>query len=242
MEKNINDNEKGEENKSQIEKENNNDEEKIKKKETENKKEKKNILEEGAEIKVILLGESGVGKTSLIKAYLNKNIEKNEITTSVPVLANSKISVKYKSFDICLWDTAGQEKFRAVTSNFYNDSRIAIFVYDVTVKESFKQLEEYWVKSLEDKIGKDIIYGLAGNKIDLFDKQEVSENEGKEFAEKIGAIFKETSALTCRKDIIQFINELVEKLLKKENLIQYEERITLTKEIAEKPKKKCCFF
>ena len=88
MEKNINDNEKGEESKSQIEKENNNDEEKIKKKETENKKEKENILEEGAEIKVILLGESGVGKTSLIKAYLNKNIDKNEITTSVPVLAN----------------------------------------------------------------------------------------------------------------------------------------------------------
>ena len=244
MEKNINDNEKGEENKSQIEKENNNDEEKIKKKETENKKEKEkeNILEEGSEIKVILLGESGVGKTSLIKAYLNKNIDKNEITTSVPVLANSKISVKYKSFDICLWDTAGQEKFRSVTSHFYKGSHIAIFVYDVTVKESFKQLEKYWVKSLEDIIGKDIIYGLAGNKIDLFDKQVVSENEGREFAEKIGAIFKETSALTCRKDIIQFINQLVEKLLKKENLIQYEERITLTKEIAEKPKKKCCFF
>ena len=90
MEKKINDNEKGEENKSQIEKENNNDEEKIKKKESENKKEKEkeNILEEGSEIKVILLGESGVGKTSLIKAYLNKNIDKNEITTSVPVLVN----------------------------------------------------------------------------------------------------------------------------------------------------------
>lgn len=244
MEENINDNEKQEENKSQIEKENNNNEEKIKKKETENKKEKEKekILEEGAEIKVILLGESGVGKTSLIKAYLDKDIDKNEITTSVPILTNKKISAKYKSFDICLWDTAGQEKFRSVTSTFYKGTHIAIFVYDVTVKESFKQLEKYWVKSLEDIIGKDTIYGLAGNKIDLFDKEEVSENEGREFAEKIGAIFKETSALNCKKDIIQFINELVEKLLKKENLIQYEERITLTKNDIEKPKKKCCFF
>ena len=89
-------------------------------------------------------------------------------------------------------------------------------------------------------IGKDVILGLAANKVDLFEKEEVSKNEGIEYAKEIGATFRETSAKNLRKDLKIFINELIEQLLQNKNLIQREEKIILKNQ--KKTKKKCCFF
>ena len=165
-------------------------------------KEKEDQLKEGS-IKIILLGECGVGKTSLIKAYLNQKFNSNEDTNdAVPVVKNMNIiSTKYKSFNIFLWDTAGQERFRSLTSNFYKGSHIVIFVYSIDNKISFEKLKEYWVQSVADKIGKDVIIGLIANKADLFYDEEVSKEEGIKYAKEIEAEFRYTSAKENRNDL-----------------------------------------
>jgi small GTP-binding protein len=197
-------------------------------------------LQEGS-IKIILLGEVGVGKTSLINAYLDKDFDPNEMSTNIPAIINSHInSTEYKTFNIVLWDTAGQEKCRSTTKSFYQDSQIVILVYSITNKKTFEEIKKYWYQSIVDHIGKDAIFGLAANKVDLFEKEEVSKNEGIEYAKEIGATFRETSAKDLRKDLKIFINELIEQLLQNKNLIQREEKIILRNQ--KKTKKKCCFF
>ena len=205
-------------------------------------KEKEDQLKEGS-IKIILLGECGVGKTSLIKAYLNQKFNSNEDTNdAVPVVKNMNIiSTKYKSFNIFLWDTAGQERFRSLTSNFYKGSHIVIFVYSIVNKISFEKLKEYWVQSVADKIGKDVIIGLIANKADLFYDEEVSKEEGIKYAKEIEAEFRYTSAKENRNDLQLYITELIEKLLHKENYLIKEEKIFLNKEEKGKTQKKCCF-
>ena len=220
---------------------NQNKEEKINKsKNKEGKQKREYILQKGS-IKIIFLGEVGVGKTSLMKAYLDKEFDPKEISTIVPQIVNDNInSTEYKSFNIDFWDTAGQEKYRSITSNFYHNSQIVIFVYSIIAKNTFEEIKNYWYKSITDIIGKDVIFGLAANKVDLFDKEEVSKKEGIEYAKKIGAIFRETSAKNSRKAFKDFVNELIEKLLHNKNLIQKEEKIILKKPT--KSKKKCCFI
>ena len=95
-----------------------------------------------------------------------------------------------------LWDTAGQEKFRSLARFFYKDATAAILVYDITRKESFEGIKNYWHKEILDKAPEGVVIGIAANKADLFLNAEVSENEGREFARKVGAIFRQTSALT----------------------------------------------
>jgi small GTP-binding protein len=206
----------------------------------EGKEKREYILQEGS-IKIIFLGEVGVGKTSLMKAYLDKDFDPSEISTNVPQIVNDNInSTEYKSFNIVFWDTAGQEKYRSITSKFYRDSQIVIFVYSIIEKKTFEEIKKYWYNSIKDYIGKDVILGLAANKVDLFDKEKVSKKEGIEYAEEIGAIFRETSAKNSRKAFKEFINELIEKLLQNKNLNQKEEKIILKKPT--KIKKKCCFI
>ena len=119
------------------------------------------------------------------------------------------ISTKYKNFHIFLWDTAGQERFRSLTSNFYKGSHIVIFVYSIVTKITFEKLKEYWVQSVVDKIGKDVIFGLIANKADLFDNEEVEKEEGVNYAKEIEAEFRYTSAKENRNDLKVFINELI---------------------------------
>jgi len=150
------------------------------------------------------------------------------------------MSTNYKSFKISLWDTAGQERYRSLTSNFYKGSHIVIFVYSIDQKNSFEKLKEYWVQSVVDKIGKDVIIGLIANKADLYMNEEVTKEEGTAYAKEIEAEYELTSAKESRKELISFINKLIEKLLLKENLIQKEDKITLKEKDKVKAKKKCC--
>ena len=99
-----------------------------------------------------------------------------------------------KSLQFDIWDTAGQERYRALTKFFYKDAAIAILVYDITRKDSFEEMKNYWYNQLKNFSGKNIIIGIAGNKSDLFDKEAVSEEEARKFATEIGAIFRLTSA------------------------------------------------
>ena len=146
--------------------------------------------------KVVLLGESGVGKTCIISRYINGTYDDKSESTNGASYASKTINYENisKSLQFDIWDTAGQERYRALTKFFYKDAAIAILVYDITRKDSFEEMKNYWYNQLKNFSGKNIIIGIAGNKSDLFDKEAVSEEEARKFATEIGAIFRLTSA------------------------------------------------
>jgi len=144
--------------------------------------------------KVVLLGDSGVGKTCIISRYISGAFDQNSPTTNGASYASKIVEITNKSVSLDIWDTAGQEKYKSLTKFFYKDAKVAILVYDITQKESFTNMKQYWYEQLKEFGSKDIIIGVAGNKCDMYEKEDVSENEGKEFAEQIGAFFEMTSA------------------------------------------------
>ena len=149
-------------------------------------------------VKIVLVGESGVGNTNILSQYVRHKFDINSMTTDSA--AQEGKTVRYEenkiSLQMELWDTAGQEKFRSLARFFYKDATAAILVYDITRKESFEGIKNYWHKEILDKTPEGVVIGIAANKADLFLNAEVSENEGREFARKVGAIFRQTSALT----------------------------------------------
>ena len=148
------------------------------------------------DLKVILLGESGVGKTNLINRVMGEEFNEGEISTTNSSFSLKKLKLGQTEYSVKLWDTIGQEKFRHLTKLFYSDSKIVIFVYDISIKESFDALKDYWVKDINDKLGEGIIKGVVGNKIDKVIEEQVTPEEGEEYAKSINARFLATSAKT----------------------------------------------
>jgi small GTP-binding protein len=143
--------------------------------------------------KVVLVGESGVGKTSIISRFINKYEEETESTLS-SYFTNKTIIVDGYKINLEIWDTAGQEKYRAVTSLFYKDAYICLLVYDITNKTTFNSIRDYWYENVVSLGMSGILFGVAGNKCDLYEEEDVSENEAIEFSNSINACFKLTSA------------------------------------------------
>ena len=112
------------------------------------------MAEEGAQCcKVVLLGESGVGKTCIISRYINDTFDENGMSTTGARYAWKNMTFdEYggRSIKFDIWDTAGQEKYRALTKIFYKDASIAILVYDITRRESFEELRKYWYVQVKD--------------------------------------------------------------------------------------------
>ena len=146
--------------------------------------------------KVVLLGDSGVGKTCIISRYISGAFDQNSPSTNGASYASKILTFENlnKTISLDIWDTAGQEKYKSLTKFFYKDAAAAILVYDITQKDSFENMKNYWYEQLQEFGSKNIILGVAGNKCDMYDKEEVNENEAKQFAEKIGAFFGITSA------------------------------------------------
>ena len=186
-------------------------------------------MNEPTSIKVVLLGESGVGKTSIINQFISKKFNP-KMSTSVSAQFTSKImefpeQKRTLRFDI--WDTVGQEKYRSLTKIFYKDAKIIIFVYDITTEYSFNALQTYWYTETVDNTDGEPIYAVCANKYDLYDKAVVKTEDGKKFADKIKAIFQNTSAKSDTGINILFENlgkKIINpnydyKNLKKENII-----------------------
>ena len=171
-------------------------------------------------IKIILLGETGVGKTCLINVYIDKQFNSTEIITSQSNLSFKIIEIHNKKLSLNIWDTMGHERYRSITKNFIKGSNIIIFVYDITDKNSFLELN-FWVNSVFEILSKDeAIFGVVGNKADLFTKSEIKTNEAEEYAEKIGALFTEASAKNNAEGFKSFVNILLEKLINTPNIIE----------------------
>ena len=198
-------------------------------------------------IKIILLGEISTGKTSLINAYFDYGFSENEKTSVSSSFFQSEIIVNEKQYLVDLWDTAGQERFRSLTKNFIRESNVVIFVYDITNKISFNELENYWIDTVKEELKDSAILGIAGNKADLFENEAVEKDKAEQLAKKIGGFFSETSAKENAKGFRDFVLKLIEQLLLKKKIIKKGDTIKLKdasteiEEVKMKKKKKCCF-
>ena len=156
-------------------------------------KDGKNEKEKDQEIKVILIGESGTGKTSLINSVIGQQfIEGSQISSMMCSLVKLTLNIEGKDYEIDLWDTIGQEKFRSLTKIFLNDSKIVIFVFDITDLNSFNELE-FWFDTIDKELGSDPIRAIAANKQDL-ENIKVNEDQIKEYANKKKVLCSYTSA------------------------------------------------
>ena len=144
-------------------------------------------------IKVILLGESGVGKSSLIDRYCNNKFNENISQTFSASFCLKPMNYNNKKYNFCLWDTCGKEAFRSLTKIFLTDAKIIILVYDITNKESFLELQ-FWLDHILDRFGGNNNLILVGNKNDLRDKRQIKESDAKKFADTIHAQFAEVNA------------------------------------------------
>ena len=200
-----------------------------------------------ARCKVIIVGNSGVGKTSIISRYTGKFNPYEKMTIGASFVNKiEELNEKKVLFEI--WDTAGQEKYRSINSIFYQDAYICLLVYDITKKQSFEDLKEYWYNSVLEHSIEDIIFHIVGNKIDLIEEEEVDRNEVKEYCDKIGA---NASFISAKEDNSNYVDILFNKLgeifLQSKIYIENEktkkiknEKIKFDKVTEEKKVKKCC--
>ena len=192
------------------------------------------------QLKLILVGMSGTGKTNLINVLVGQKFQISELTTTTATFVEKDIAIDEGKYKVNIWDTAGQEKFHSLTKIFIKESKIVLFVYDITSRRSFEEVN-FWVDMVKEVLGNKFVMGLAGNKKDLFLEESVSEDEGKKKAEELGAIFKLTSAKTG-----YGIKELIEKLLKEyirrlnEGEFDDENEFTKLGKSSTNGRKKCC--
>ena len=147
-------------------------------------------------VKVVLVGESGVGKTSIIAQFTTGQFDPDCVTSLSAQFVSKTVEYNniQKAIKFDIWDTAGQEKYRAVAKIFYKDARIVCLVYDITDRHSFQQIKEYWSNQIKNNADSDTIIAVVANKSDLYDNAQVKNEEGEEYARSINAIFQSTSA------------------------------------------------
>ena len=199
------------------------------------------------DIKIILLGETGVGKTNLIAVFLGAKFNENTLSTMACYSYSGKYQHKKKSYNYAIWDTAGQEKYRALNKMFVRDAQIIILVYSIIDRSSFKELD-YWLQyAKENKGDDDYILGLVANKSDLYDEETVTEEEGIKFASDNKIKFAITSALKNSINFTSFVNELIGDYIDKFILNESKNKdnfrstsISINNQNRKNGKKKCC--
>jgi small GTP-binding protein len=170
------------------------------------------------EIKIILIGEPGTGKTCLINVATGNQFNENSESTLLSTYVTKKMVINDKEYALNLWDTAGQEKYRAMTKIFTKNSKIVVFVYAINNKNTFEEMKSYWIKTIKETLGDDPILGIAGNKSDLYLEEAVPEEEAREFANKLRIKFKLVSAKNDPNSFVNFLQELVEEFLQTKGL------------------------
>ncbi|XP_076856079.1 ras-related protein Rab-18a [Brachyhypopomus gauderio] len=175
-----------------------------------------------ATLKLLIIGESGVGKSSLLLRFTDDTFDP-ELGATIGVDFKVKtLAVDGNRAKLAIWDTAGQERFRTLTPSYYRGSQGVILVYDVTRRETFTKLN-HWLKELEvHRTQNDLVKMLVGNKMDK-DDREVDRNEGLAFARKHSMLFIEASAKT-RDGVACAFEELVEKILQTPGLWESERK------------------
>ena len=229
----------------------------MKDEEQNNKNESPELDDIPIKCKVVLIGKSGVGKTSIISRYITDTFKDSLMTTPGANFITKKVDFPQykKSIKFEIWDTAGQERYRSLAKVFYNNAAACLLVFDITNKDSFDDIKNYWIPEIKENGQKDIILALAGNKSDNYLKEQVSDNEGKALAKEINAIYMRTSA-KLNSSIDEIFNSIGNKFLNpemeitsnltREEMIQKSEKLRRDKiklnnnSNNNKNKKKCC--
>ena len=193
-------------------------------------------------VKVIVLGSSEVGKTCILNRYFNNEFQENALST-----IGIDFQTKFFKFDdqkvkVNYTDTAGQEKFRAISVNYLKGTNGVILVFDITNKESFDLLET-WMNDLKENNKVDISKVLIGNKLDLAEDRQVQKEEAEKFAESIGCKYYEGSAKSGEniKEALDEIARLTYNYVKDNDEIREKRRNSIElKRASPKEKKKCC--
>ena len=196
-------------------------------------------------IKLILLGDSGVGKSSIIQRYYENKFDEYLKITQNANYVEKELTINDNKLILELWDTAGQEEYRSLTKIFVKNSKIIILVYSVISLKSFDSLN-FWYDYIKKENGSCYALGVAGNKTDLIFEEdyneEVSQNKAEEFAKKIGANFALVSAKESANEIVKLINELISKYLEeREHDIETVSTMRLETRSQNPNQSKCCF-
>ena len=124
-------------------------------------------------IKVILLGESSVGKTCIMFRFIEDKFS-DRVASIGTQFGKKTIEINDEKITFAIWDTSGQEKYRALAKQYYKDAQVIIFVYDITNKKSFDNIKNYWYNETKENVEEDnVIFCLVGNKNDLYEEEEV---------------------------------------------------------------------
>jgi Ras-related protein Rab-11A len=167
--------------------------------------------------KVVLIGDSGVGKSNLLSRFTRNEFSLESKSTIGVEFATRSINVDGKTIKAQIWDTAGQERYRAITSAYYRGAVGALLVYDITRHTSFESVER-WLKELQDHTDNNIVVMLVGNKADLRHLRAVSTEDGQALAERESLYFMETSALestNVENAFKQVLNQIYRIVVKK---------------------------
>jgi len=159
--------------------------------------------------KVVLIGDSGVGKSNLLSRFTRNEFNLETKSTIGVEFATRSIQTEGKTVKAQIWDTAGQERYRAITSAYYRGAVGALLVYDISKHATYKNVER-WLAELRENADRNIVIMLVGNKSDLRHLREVPTEEAKDFAEKNKLSFIETSALDSSNVELVFQNILTE--------------------------------
>ena len=198
--------------------------------------------------KVVLVGDSFVGKTNIMSKYLKNEFHEDSKATVGVEFGSKQFNIEGHSIKAQIWDTAGQERYKAITSAYYKGAKGAFIVYDITRKNSFESIEK-WVSDVTAVADKKITIVLIGNKCDLEDQRQVTKEQGEEKANKLEIAFLETSALSGENldkafemMMKEVYNKCHEEMLGEGDvdIIQGGEDINLNKKQANTSEKKCC--
>ena len=175
---------------------------------------KKNNIKK--QLKVILLGESGVGKTNIISRYVNDLFLAKSLSTIGSTYIEKELKRNNITYKLHIWDTSGQERYHSITKLFLQNSDIVLLAYSIDNNQSFTNLD-YWYKEVNNLCGNNFILGIAGNKYDLFDDdniKRVPDEEGEKYAEEKKAIFKLISAKQDKKGIDSLFDKLLDEYIR----------------------------
>jgi small GTP-binding protein len=203
---------------------------------------------EDFKLKIVVVGDSGVGKTNLIKRFITNEFNQNFKATIGVEFMSKTYKINKHLFKIEIWDTAGQERYKSITAIYYKGSKGALIVYDTTAQSTFNNIDK-WIMEIKDKTSKDIKLMIIGNKIDLKDEREVKNEEALMKADTLGIPLMETSALDAT-NVKEAFYDLLKEIYKdmKDNLNNPENKYQNDKKgidlntisNTEKKKSKCC--
>ena len=171
----------------------------------------KNDKPENPKYKLIFLGDQSVGKSCILNRFMNDTFTEEYQATIGLDFQSKNVQIDNQDIHLLLYDTAGQEKFRALIPMYTRDANIILLVYDVTSKDSFLHLSD-WLRDLTNVKKEEVIFAVVGNKTDLDDRREVNSNEGENYAKEHDFIFAEVSAKTGDGFSELFYKNLFEKI------------------------------